>query len=412
MNRNLLITVALFFTLGLTAAWNGRRVRESLSQVEAQVASANQQRMEIGKMSSAAMSADGRLRAEDSVVLLAERVAPWMVSSVPSLAGAALGQATLRSTIWHPTSWGAERGLEVFENPQTMAAGHFDLALVMVFGLPLVMLFAPREETILLLLGPAVSLVGIATSGAPLGSVDTWVRTAMWLLLTGVYGFLWLIVRRREPSYWLKGVIYATMVILVPALVPLIGSLVVSPPSRVLLAEQTQTALRPVMEKTSRELAPFYETHPEFAEGGRTPAEYDQVRLRVEAERRAAIAPLLRAADSRAAWHQRVVEILAKLSPASTLYLALVETAGTGTSRQEAFEESALEFGQKWSADIKARIGKGHPIRPAELNQMPRFTYVEQSVGGWFLPSGLGLLGLLAWFGILRALKDRALPTA
>lgn len=411
MSRNLLVAVTLFFALGLAAAWNGRRVRESLAQVEAQVAGANRQRMEIGKLNAGAMSADGRPRAEDSVLVLAEHVAPWLISSTPGLAGAAVGQSAMRNTIWRPTTWGAERGLEVFENAQTMAAGHFDLALVMVVLLPLVILYAPRQETILLTLGPAVSLVAIALSGAPLGSLDTWLRTAMWLLLTGLYGFLWLAVRRREPSYWLKALIYVAMVILVPALAPLIGSLAVPPPSRVLLAQQTQSALRPVMEKTSRELSPFYEAHPEFAEGGHTAAQYDQVRLRVEAERRAAVTPWLNAAESRAAGHQRVVEILAKLSPASILYLALLETAGTGTSRQEAFEESAREFGQKWSADIKVRMGKGHPIRPAELDQMPRYTYVEQSPGSWLFPAAVGLLGLLAWFGVLRALKDRALPT-
>ena len=176
------------------------------------------------------------------------------------------------------------------------------------------------------------------------------------------------------------------------------------------MAQQTQSALRPVMEKTSRELAPFYESHPEFADGDRPTAEYDRVRLRAESERQAAVAPLLNAAAARAAGHQRVVEILATLSPASTLHLALLETAGTGTSRQEAFEASALEFGQKWSADIQARLGKGHPIRAGELDQMPRFTYVEQSILSWLLPAGVGWLVLLAWAGVLRALKDRAWP--
>lgn len=412
MSRNLLIAVTLFFVLGLAAAWNGRRVRDSLALVEGQVAAANQQRMEMAKVNAGEMSADGRTRPEDSVLVLADRVAPRMVSSTPGLAGAAIGQAALRQTIWRPTTWGAERALEVFENAQTMAAGHFDLALVMVFVLPLVILYAPREDMLLLALGPAVSLVGIAISGAPLGSLDTWLRTAMWLVLTGAYGFLWLVVRRREPSYWQSGVIYGTIVVVLPALAPLIGSLLAPPPSRVLMAQQTLAALRPVMEKTSRELAPFYETHPEYADNGRQAAEYDQVRLRAEAERRAVTAPLLAAADSQAGTHQLVVAVLAKLSPASTLYLALVETSGTGTSRQEAFEELAREFGRKWAAEIRMRLTKGHPIRPAELEQMPRFAYVEQSVGGWLVPSGVGLLALFAWIGALIALKDRVLPTA
>ena len=408
MSRNLLLAVAAFVCLGLAAAWNGRRLRDTLGQVESQVASANHQRLEIGKLNAGFPATAGRPRAEDSVLVLAERVAPWMVISPSPLAGAAAGQAALRSTIWRATSWGAEQGLEVFENAQTMAVGHFDLALVMVFALPLVILFAPRQDSVLLALGPAVSLAGILLSGAPLGIADTWLRTLVWLMLTGLYGYFWLLVRRRQPLYWMAAVYVMVLVVLVPGAAVVIGELVVPPPSRVELARATQVALRPVMETSSRQLAPFYESHPEYVEGELTPADYDRVRLRADAERRAAMESLLRQTEARAASHRQTVEILATLSPAAILHLGLLETAGTGVSRQSDFEVSAKEFGGKWAAEIQAGLAKGHPLRPAELEHFPKFTYQEQTAGSWLLPAGISLLSLLAWLGVLKATEKKA----
>ena len=76
MNRKLILAVGAFLVLGLAAAWNGRRMREGLSQLQTQVASANLQRLEIGKLNAGLSSPAGRPRMEDSVLALAERVAP------------------------------------------------------------------------------------------------------------------------------------------------------------------------------------------------------------------------------------------------------------------------------------------------------------------------------------------------
>jgi hypothetical protein len=373
--------------------------------VEAQVAGANQQRLELWKSNTSFGSVEGRPRIEDSVMAVAERVEPWMVSPPPALAGAAAGQASLRDTIWHATPAGAEPALEVFENAQTKAAGHFDLALVMVFALPLLILFAPRHDPVLLGLGPAVSLIGILMSGAPLTSADTWTRTAVWMLLTAIYGYLWLTLRRHFPVYWMAGVAYVVLVALLPGVALLAAGLVAPPPSRVALAGRMQAALRPALAKASGELAPFYGSHPEFVEGGLTPADYDRVRLKTETERQAAVAPLLAEAEDSARWHRSIAKILAVVSPASILHLALLETAGTGTSRQEAFEENAREFGRVWSADIKSRLDRGHPLRPADLDQLPRFKYAEQPLFSWFLPAAVGFVTLLAWVGVLMVKK-------
>ena len=132
MSRYLIAAISAFLCLGLASAWNGRLMRQTLAQVESHVVSANQQRMEIGRLNAGFTSTEGRPRTEDSVVASADKIAPWLVSGTPSLAGAAIGQAALRRTIWRPAGGGAELGLDVFENAQTLAAGHFDLALVMV----------------------------------------------------------------------------------------------------------------------------------------------------------------------------------------------------------------------------------------------------------------------------------------
>jgi len=407
MNRYLIVAVSAFLLLGLAAAWNGRRMRESLGQVEAHVASANQQRLEIGKLNAGFTSSEGRARPEDSVLAAMDRMSPWMVSGTPGLAGAAIGQTALRRTIWRPNSVGAERGLEVFENGQTLAAGGFDLAIVMVLALPLVILFAPRHDTLLLALGPAVSLLGILVSGAPLAQADTWMRALVWLTLTGLYGFFWVFLRRKEWVYWATGVTYLTLVLIVPGLAVAVVDLVVPASSRMELAAKKQAALLPIMAKTSRDLAPFYESHPEFVENGATPADYDRIRLAAEVQWSEAWEPLRQQAEGSAVLHRLAVEVLGKLSPASILYSALLETAGTGVSRQDAFEETAREFGRQWSVALRASVGRGHPLRPADLERLPTFRYQEQSLLSWMLPAVIGILSLSAWVAAMQMTRKR-----
>jgi hypothetical protein len=162
------------------------------------------------------------------------------------------------------------------------------------------------------------------------------------------------------------------------------------------------------MDTTSRELAPFYESHPEYMEDGHSTIEYDRVRLKAEAERHAAVAPVLKAADDSASGHRTVVKALSMLSPAAILDLALLEVAGTGVTRQEAFEESALAFGQKWSAEVKARIAKERPLRSTDLVQLPAYAYEEQPMSGWIVPVGIGFAGLVTWLLAIRFLKTAA----
>jgi len=313
----------------------------------------------------------------------------------------------LRRTIWRPNSGGAERGLEVFENGQTLAAGGFDLAIVMVLALPLVILFAPRHDLVLLALGPAVSLLGILGSGAPLTQADTWLRVLAWLVLSGLYGLFWLLVRRKNWVYWATGVAYVTLVFIVPGLAVAVVDLLLPAPSRMALAAKKQAALLPVMAKTSRDLAPFYEVHPEFAENGATPADYDRIRLAAEAQWSEAWEPLRQQAEGSADLHRMAVEVVGKLSPASILYSALLETAGTGVSRQDAFEETAREFGRQWSIALRAGVGRGHPLRPADLDRLPTFRYQEQPLLSWMLPAVIGILSLAAWGAAMQMTRKR-----
>lgn len=405
MSRNLILSLTAFVLLCLGAAWNGRQVRETLAQLDSQVATANRQRLEIGKLNSSFPSVDGRPRTEDSVVAMTERAAPWMAVTTPSLAGAAIGQVALRRTVWLPTVSGAARALDPFENAQTLAAGHFDLALVLIFAWPLLLLFASGQDALRLAVGPLMSLISIPLSGAPLGSADTWLRLAVWIVLAALYGWFWLQLQTRVRLPWLAGAAYAVLVLLIPGLAILLADLAVPPPSRIAQAQRIQEALRPVMDKTSLELAPFYENHPEFVAPGHTIAEYDQTRLRADAARQAAIAPVLQASADAASLHQTAVKILGVLSPASALHLALLETAGTGLTRQADFEVTAQDFGRKWSADVKARVAQGRPLQPADFDRLPRFTYEEQSAAGWLMSAGLGLVALAVWAGAAKAFR-------
>ena len=408
MNRNLALATAAFLFLSLAAIWNGRRMHDTLGQVDLQIFGANEQRLAMWKLNNGFASPDGRPRIEDSVVAVAERVAPWMALPASPLAGLAIGQASLRNVIWHATTWGAEPALEVLENAQTSAGGHFDLSLILVFVLPLYVLFAPRHDALMLAVGPTVSLIGVLAGGAPLASADTWLRAAVWIVLIAVYGYFWLALRERLSSYLITGVVYLTLVAVLPALAIVVGSLVAPPPSRVVQAEHVQAALRPVMEVNSRNLAPYYETHPEYVEGGHTVADYDRAKLDANARRHAVLGPVLAEVEASAATHRTVVKVLALLSPAAILHLALVETAGTGVSRPEAFVAIANDFGQRWSTQVKAYAATGHPLRPADFDQLPHFTYVEQPLLSWLIPAGVGLVALLFWLAVLMTQRPKA----
>lgn len=371
------------------------------------------------------------------------------------LAPVALGQSDLYPSQFKVThhSRAVFMNPSDIESPWYLMSGHFDLAFVLVYVMPLMifvlsynilsgereagtlrllmsqpirlatLLAAKLGARALVLLVPAV-LVPVAVlllaqraTGASALSADL---VLWWAALVAAYALFWfaLVVAVNAfgaPSATNAMVLMAAWVmavLVVPVLLNL-GVAAASPaPSRTELATRlrglTAQAMRTHAELLSTEykhvgqgalLAPV-DGRIEIA--GRALGQY-----RVQRDVDAAIAPELQRFDTQSAGQRRLVDLWAFLSPAALAYEGMTQLAGTGGRRHARFTAQVTDFHAQWKAFFAPRIEARIALMPDDFAQIPRFVWQDEprsalaghaarALAGLVFPSLL-LLGLAAW---------------
>ncbi len=194
------------------------------------------------------------------------------------------------------------------ENPQRLLVGRFDLAFVLIYLYPLLilavaynMLSAEKEQgTLALTLSQPVSLralvtgkvilralvlvgivvalsaIGLLVSGASLSDPGVTARLALWILAVAVYGALWfalaVVVSALGHSSATNATILASswllLVVILPSLFNLVATMSYPVPSRVEMIQAMREASDVANKSGSKLLAAYYEDHPELATGG------------------------------------------------------------------------------------------------------------------------------------------------
>jgi len=326
------------------------------------------------------------------------------------------------------------------ENPMMLASGRFDLAFVLTFCWPLLVLplaydlFSGERErgtlplvraqlvqlrtlmaAKLLVRGGSVVLITVIASIAGVlalapAATDSTVAASLtgWSALVVINGGLWFAIgawiNSREwtsrknamvmVAVWLAGVVIvpAGLSVLVPWLAPV--------PSRLHLIEQARGVGLLSGEELRRVQQAYLDRHHDVAppRDGFDAGAVRTLALQEETDRR--LAPALARYRDGVRRQQQLVDWLRYGSPALLTYDIATELAGTSTARYRAFAAQLAQYHQRWREYFYPLVNQQVTLTPAHYDHAPRFVFEEPAIASRVLfplvAMGLAALALLA----------------
>lgn len=316
-------------------------------------------------------------------------------------------------------------------SPARRAAGPFDLAFVLVFLLPLVviaasfdLLAAEREggtlalvlsqpislttfvlgkaalrAMLLVALAVVLSILGALSAGAHPRAPGGLTALALCVALIVSYTLFWLALALAVNAWGRSSAANAlalvgawlALVVVVPGLGSVAVDTLYPSPSRVELVNLTREAAREASARASE------------IEGDHGKPSGDEATKRkaieVQADLERRVEPVLSGFEARLAEQQALVDGLRFTSPALLMNEGLTEVAGSGVHRHQQFTRQVDAFHEELKRFFHERVESSARLRGADYDAMPRFDHVEQTRGamaGRVASSALGILAMAA----------------
>ncbi|KRQ88648.1 hypothetical protein CQ10_38010 [Bradyrhizobium valentinum] len=308
------------------------------------------------------------------------------------------------------------------ENPWNLLSGHFDLAFVIVFVLPLLvttlgynLLSAEREHgTLRMLCSQPLSIATLMTGKVvvrmlallaivipvPLvvlllirpeaRGAEQLVLMLSWSALVVAYSLFWFAVaalvntvgRSSSTNALIMVALWTIFVLILPVTMNLAVGLVSPAPSRTELASRTRVATA----ESLREYEDLYSADYRYASDPAALLVKDG-RIEVPSRMRGfflakqkvdeQIEPLLKRFDQQLLQQQKLVDRLSLLSPAMLVNEALTSIAGTDSRRFLAFKDQTEAFHKRWRQYFAPRILESRAMTVHDLSSLPRWHWVE-----------------------------------
>ncbi len=340
---------------------------------------------------------------------------------------------------------------EEIENPGNLLIGNFDLAFVVVFLLPLLMialsynlLSAEHEQgtlaitmtnpvplwvliagklgfraALVFLLTTSFTLMGLIATGTDLSTMDSLVRLGWWIALLLTYLLFWLALATAvnvlakssaQNAMMLTG-LWILILLVLPAFISIAVNVAYPVPSRVAMIGLIRAAQTDANKEADATVARFEQEHPEMAakpvdkSGDATAARKRVLVQQAAAER---VAQIMAGYDRQLERQQHSVDSLRFLSPAIVMQEALNAVAGTDNSRYQHLSMQVDAFHHVWQGFFLPKVLENTPLTLADYRLFPHFSYVEQESAETSLRLFAGLLGLAApivllfWFSLRR----------
>ena len=378
--------------------------------------------------------------------------AHYAVMPSAALAPVALGQTDLFPSQFKVTNQSKVSFLHNndIENPWHLQSGHFDLAFVLVYLLPLLifalsynLLSGEKEDgTLRLLLSQPLALPTlvagkIAVRAAVLLGAAVLVplvvllvarpqalaspgATLWWALLVGAYALFWFTAvvavnafgRSSATNAMVLIIGWVVLVLVVPVLLNIAVTQASPAPSRAELATRTRVVTAQAMAQNAALLATDYAhvDQPEvlvpkegrLAMSGRAMANH-----RIERQVDETLRPELERFDAQQTRQQALVARYSAISPAAVAYEGITALAGTGHSRNGWFMAQVAVYHQAWKDFFFPRIDGGLALTEADFKHIPAFHWRDEAPGTvqaqaaravlQLLAPTLVLLGIAAW---------------
>ncbi|MBV7540888.1 ABC transporter permease subunit [Acidovorax sp. sic0104] len=352
--------------------------------------------------------------------------AHYAVMPSAALAPVALGQTDLFPSQFKVTHQSKVNFLHNndIENPWHLLSGHFDLAFVVVYLLPLLifalsynLLSGEKEDgTLRLLLSQPLALPTliagkIAVRAAVLLGAAVLVPLAVllvarphalampgatlwWALVVGAYALFWFTAvvavnafgRSSATNAMVLIIGWVVLVLVVPVLLNIAVTHISPAPSRAELATRTRVVTAQAMSQNAALLATDYEhvDKPDvlvpkdgrLAMSGRAMANY-----RIQRQVDDTLQPELDRFDAQQAQQQALVARWSAVSPAAVAYEGITALAGTGHSRNAWFMAQITAYHQAWKDFFFPRIDGGLAITEADFAHIPAFAWRDEAPG-------------------------------
>jgi ABC-2 type transport system permease protein len=370
------------------------------------------------------------------------------------LAALSVGQSDLYPYYFKVTSQSKQAFAtnDEIENPGNLLAGRFDLAFVIIYLYPLLilalsynLLSAERERGTLamlmaqpvslrtfmagkvglravVVLGLAVgfSLLGFLLSGVSLGAAGAGLRLLLWIGVVAGYGAFWFSLAVAVNAFGKSSAtnalalagLWLVFVLLLPSLLNVAVTSIYPVPSRVEMVQATRRASAEATAKGSQLLAKYLEDHPELTAGKEVdPNDFYTRSIAVQSETERLIQPVIDHFDRQVIGQQSLVDRFRFLSPAIATQAALNDIAGTSGARYRHFLALVDEFHQNWRAHFTPRIVQKATLSAGDYDRFPAFAFREEPAVAVARRVLVGLFGLflpallIGWLG-LRALRS------
>lgn len=326
-------------------------------------------------------------------------------------------------------------GNDEIENPVHLLSGRFDLAFVIIYLFPLLVLSlsynlisSEKEDGTLamtlsqpvrlrtlawgkagfrglfvLALATLISLAGTLASGVDLFGAEAWPRFLLWIAVVAAYGAFWfaaaVAVNALGKSSATNAIVLAGLwlgfVLLIPALLNVTVKAVHPVPSRVELIQAMRVASDDITRQRSQVMAKYLEDHPEFAANSEDAMAQFAIRTAAileELDRR--VQPVLARFDEQLTLQQAMVDRYRFLSPAILVQSALYDLAGANLPRYRHFLRLTEHFHLSWRKHFEPLIAKNVRLTPAHIDALPRFTFQEEPLGAVLARTTTALAGL------------------
>ncbi len=338
-----------------------------------------------------------------------------------SLTALAVGQSDLLPYYYDVNVYTNESSFQQngeVENPLNLMVGRFDLAFVVVYLLPLLVLALSfnvlseeREQgTLALTLSQPVSARSVVTAklafrallvvGMVLamsllgilatGGFDSPGRVLLWCTAVVTYSLFWFMLAAwvntlRRSSAWNATVLvgaWLVLVVVLPAAINIAAGLLHPLPSRVEMITAQRDASNDAVNRRSELLARYLEDHPEMAEGvvadepglgALAWAATDAVNRRLE--------EVTSQHDARRADQIVLVRRYRFLSPALLAQDVLIDAAGTGDARFAHFQSQVRAFAEQWREFFVPAILADEQMTASVLPNVPRFRHTDEGPG-------------------------------
>lgn len=415
----LLIVTSVLYATFSGSAWKNRQLEE-LRSAQGELATIFEQQLtqleglESGELSVQQAAAAG----------LPNTVKTIFIKAPGPLAELAIGSADLRPRKAEISALGRADDMFRFyeiDNPALLAMGRFDLAFVVVYLMPLLILgltysvlSADRESGALgLLLAQPITAGQLAWARIILRSVvvtmvvvlgtiagwslfasasaspQAWSRLLMWSGVVLIYAGFWaslaaLVAARNRGSdsnALLLLIAWVLITLLLPAAVTITAQTLNPTPSRMEYITAARAAENDANARGRQLLKGYLMDHPEIeAVTNSSVAPYIKTFVLVQQQVESATAPITDAFEEKLEAQLRLANMLAYLSPASLTQRALSELAGTSLERQRRFEKNAKDLRQNWFAALEPPLIAGRRLSSNEFSALARPEFTETSV--------------------------------